>query len=226
MSMFKINNSRLTLSDAEKERPQTTSAKIIFYATWTIIFCLAVLMVIGMWSDMLVDNQVFVPLMKISAGLAALFIVFLIYVLFIGDTFVRRNMARMQSKRGKKGNRNWALILGLLLVIPTLFIVGLGKGLPYIEHYLRAHEGEMLLTISGKGHSYRQRHCSGRIEFKDYPYLFNDEICGIQETDWDSIQPGQKILLIGKQSDYGFSVERYQLLEKDIATSAHSPPAK
>lgn len=211
--MANLKNSSMTLSDDEKERPQTTSAKIIFTATWTILFCLAALMIVGIWSDILVDNRVFVPLLKVSLALSAVFVVYLIYVMFIGDTFARRNIERMQDKRGKKRKRRWTAVLGLFLLIPTLFILGIAKGLPFIGHYFTAHDAEMTLTIARKSSSYHQRYCSGRIEFKAYPYLFNDEVCGIQKADWETIQPGEKIVLIGKQSKYGFTVERYRLME-------------
>ena len=206
--MVNLDNLKNAFDKQDLEKPSTLIGKAIYYSTLFLLVLMLVLSVAVIWFDILVPNAIYINLVEWALALSLAIFVLWVYSAFIGDTFMRRNMEKTLSQRGK---RKWPVILGMALVFPIIFVLGFAKGIPLTEHYIFAKDAEIMLTVDRKGSSYYSKHCSGELYFREYPYLFNDSICGIQKADWEAIHAGQKIVLIGDQSHFGFVTKSYRV---------------
>ncbi len=83
------------------------------------------------------------------------------------------------------------------------FTLPLARGLPVALHYMTAEDGgEMVVTVEKKT---SRKHCRRGAYIEEFTYMFNNEICGISKKYWEQLEPGQKLLLKGPVSDFGFT---------------------
>lgn len=81
-------------------------------------------------------------------------------------------------------------------------------GAPAVGHYLTAHEGEMTVTVTGKGFRRATSRCSLRLyvgDFRDFP---SQSLC-VSDRACAEIKAGSRIRLQGEVSPCGITVDRY-----------------
>jgi hypothetical protein len=192
----------------EFERPKSSSTLLI---TNSILFLIIALSITGIWSNILIPNEMYIDLFWWSIVVSLILFVIWLYVSIFLDCYAKRNA----DKFFKKSNRQkYTLIFGMGIGIPILVAPAITRGVPSIPHLFLGQHTEHTVTVSAKRGGYYGKTCSGGVELKEYSYLFNNKICGLKKSDWQSINVGGKLILIGNYSSYGFTTDRYRLVRK------------
>lgn len=174
---------------------------------WTLVLyaCLA-LFFLGIFSDIIVDEQLAVGLGWLAGGLSVLGVIWAMYAIYKKDSAIRQRVATQKR-------RLWVVSLGALIGIPIILYGTLVKGVPAGLHYLVAEEGDMVVEVDHRAHSYSSKHCSGGVFVKGHDSFMNDEVCGLQEKDWASVEAGDRLQLFGRKSSFSFTYDRYLILK-------------
>lgn len=178
---------------------QTRSQKV---AT-VIIICVVGLSIFGMLDGTLVNESLMEPALVLTAFLSLVCVPLLV-----------RTIRRAQNDiiGGRKQRRLG--ILSLIVVVPLFLYTSIARGLPILLHHVLSAPGEMTVTIRSKASSFSTKNClSGGVRVEEYVYLMNDHLCGFKQAYWENFKPGDKLILQGKKSSFGFSYKRYALIK-------------
>lgn len=67
------------------------------------------------------------------------------------------------------------------------------------------------MTVRAKRNPYRSRDCSGKLWLDEYKYFANDFICGVKKEHWEMLESGDKLILVGMVSTFGFEFKGYTI---------------
>jgi hypothetical protein len=81
-------------------------------------------------------------------------------------------------------------------------------GAPGVGHYLTAHEGEMTVTVTGKGSRRGTFRCSLRPYIRDLRVFPSQSLC-VSNRAYTGIKAGSRIRLQGEVSPFEITVDRY-----------------
>ena len=114
-------------------------------------------------------------------------------------------------KKSKRKYSAWSVILSLLIAIPMFSTILIAKGLPSALHFLASSNASLdVSVIKKRSRSFRSKYCSGQVEVKEYQYDFLiNSVCVDNLGVWSSLKPGDRLKLIGRQSIFGFSYNKY-----------------
>ena len=82
---------------------------------------------------------------------------------------------------------------------------------PMMLALIPGHQIELIFTVES-GDRGGSRKCRSPLELQELPLLF-DEICGVPEDFRQGLVPGQKIVLIGRGTDFGIFVQRLRKVD-------------
>lgn len=120
---------------------------------------------------------------------------------------------RVEGELKKRNKKLWTGVIGVYIFVPIFFYSALLKGVPVLIHSLTYSSSEVHLKVRKKSYRYSVKHCrSGAIFIEGYDYFLNDKLCGFIKSDWESIAAGDRIILMGKVSKFGFTVNKNQKL--------------
>lgn len=172
----------------------------------SVVLCVTLLSTFGIFNRTLVDEQV----MR-AAVIAAPFLTLLCLPLVVRP--VLRNPSLGFSKSRWK---RWRMILGFAFIVWLFIHNAIARGLPIFCHYLVSSPGEITVTVTAKASEYKTKGCSsGRVTLTEFGSIWNSDLCGLQQAHWQRLKPGDKLLLQGQKSIFGFSVKRYGLIGRD-----------
>ncbi|GIU38114.1 hypothetical protein L2719_07225 [Shewanella schlegeliana] len=195
--------------------PKTTrTQKVLAY----ISMLLLALMLVAVFSNTLVNDEVYEQLSLFAAVLSLLLLIAMFWSLKQKHSWLRIKLDNPPRSPIK-------VILSVTIAIPILLHFSLAKGLPVVIHTLLADKAVVVATIDDKRFGYYSRTCDGGLYLQGYRFWGNDYICGISKQDWDSYQSGDKLVLYGDKSLMGFTYQKYtqltdELLQQIIAESA------
>ncbi|MGS0682363.1 hypothetical protein ACVBIL_14510 [Shewanella sp. 125m-7] len=186
--------------------PKTTKLqKLLGY----IFMLLLALMLVAVFSNTLVNDEVYEQLSLVAAVLSVLLLVAMFWGLKQKNSWLRVNLDNQPRSPVK-------IILSVTIGIPILLHFSLAKGLPVLLHILLADKAIMIATIDDKHFGFYSRSCDGGLYLRGYRFWGNDYICGISKQDWDSYQSGDKLALYGDKSLMGFTYQKYTLLTDEL----------
>ncbi|ABV88143.1 hypothetical protein [Shewanella pealeana] len=186
--------------------PKTTrTQKVLGY----FFMLLLALMMIAVFSNTLVNDEIYEPLSLFAAVLSVVLLVAMFWGLKQKNSWLRVNLDNQPRSPVK-------VILSVTIGIPILLHFSLAKGLPVLLHILLADKAIMIATIDDKRFGYYSRTCDGGLYLGGYSFWGNDYICGIKKEDWDSYQSGDKLALYGDKSILGFTYQKYTLLTDEL----------
>ncbi|MDC8830006.1 hypothetical protein [Alteromonas gilva] len=110
----------------------------------------------------------------------------------------------VNSRRRLYGALGGALIVAIFVALATF------RGAPVALHLyvMNSKPASQQVTISALPQRYRRKHCNGKIYLQEYDGQFFNYVCQItSRTQWQSLRPGQKVLLRGSRSSLGFLAE-------------------
>lgn len=177
---------------------QTQSQKV---AT-VIIICVVGLSIFGMVDGTLVNERLMKPALILTVFLS------LVCVPLLARTTCR-------AQNDIIGDRKQRLlgILGSIVVVPLFLYTAIAKGLPILCHHVLSAPGQITVTVQSKASSFSSKNCAaGGIRIQEYAYLMNDDLCGFKQSHWENFKHGDKLILQGKKSSFGFSYKRYALV--------------
>jgi hypothetical protein len=157
---------------------------------------------IGIFLDVLINENV-VQILISASLLFSLPMYFLCYK-------NRHNVAIAYQKKGKIVS-NWAIVLSVIVAIPSLTILLLAKGLPSVLHYVSSSQSKMVVTVENTYGSYRSKYCNGEVLVKEFKYSFIiNTVCINDQALWSSLKRNDKLTLIGRKSLIGFSYSEFK----------------
>ena len=166
-----------------------------------------VLMFASIKKNILVNNDIMLLFLWCGIAYASIILLIIIYSLFKNNSQLRKNWESVF-------NRIWVILFACIVIMPFISIISFSIGIPATLHFITAKDSEITVTVRKKHHTFLggSNHCDGGVRLKEYKYFINDKICNITEFDWDRLEVGNKILLIGKKSPFGFTIEKYKKL--------------
>lgn len=159
-----------------------------------------------------IRDVVIEPLMWLSVGISICAAILFYYFYFTDRNSFREKLKSAILKT--KNRRKVRFVLFSPLIIPVMVFPTISIGLPTLVHMIISKPGVEHLTVESKQSLYRQKYCKGGIEVKEYNYLWNKRICGLDIDLWRKIKPGQSISVVGTVSPIGFKVSGLLLDQK------------
>lgn len=167
-----------------------------------LLFCVVTLALVGTFSSVLLHESY---LQYYSIFIALVAIGVLVY--FLRFVYVHKTRFRGFS---------FILFACFCTGIFSLFIFfTFIRGLPTALHYLSAKASVQAFTVEKKYSHYEQAYCFGGIRLQEFQFYLNREICGLQKQDWQQLKKGDKLLLLGKRSPFGFTFKQYQKIKAE-----------
>jgi hypothetical protein len=119
----------------------------------------------------------------------------------------------------------WKRLFVPIMPVIVFFMMRTGvlEGTPAVLHHLAEHEEYIqILPVTSKGSSFdsRRGRCNGGV-YVDDPALsdlriFGDvRICGVRRDDWEEVDAGDTIRLIGERSVVGLAYQSYSITKLD-----------
>ncbi|MHB8137849.1 MAG: hypothetical protein ACYDGO_05610 [Smithellaceae bacterium] len=179
-----------------------------------LILAFAIFTYIAIFSHVLINENVILPLTVVSIATSALVIIY----------FYRKLLDKTSilSKRIKeKGERKISFLFIYFFISPMVIYPTISIGIPSAFHMLVSEPGELVVTVEYKS-NYHRSFRNGCFDIEGYKYPLNDEVCGASKDEWDSFVVGDKILLSGKKSYLGFSYNKYKKLTNQYSRSLRS----
>jgi|GEM_PF-3267172 len=129
-----------------------------------------------------------------------------------------RHIVNRSYQEAGRIRRKWGSALAFMMAVSWKSIVVVAKGAPSLRHYVVSSPSEKIVTISTKssrfGRSSRRNRCRGRVRVAEYSrYFLYNNICIQDRLLWLSLNPGDQIKLIGRESFIGFSYSDYKNLK-------------
>jgi hypothetical protein len=172
------------------------------------ILLLLALDLVGILGQLLMNEECLLQLIIISALLSLAAIVAFIRTLFNKDSQIRKNVDAQESSP-------WVMTVCAIIATPILIGLAVGKGLPVLAHAMLSQQASLEVTVKRTATTFRNKYCDGGVYIAEYRIFLNDQICGIANSDWQSLEPGTRLRLYGEESPFGFSIDQYQVLTNE-----------
>lgn len=98
-----------------------------------------------------------------------------------------------------------------MLCVPLMTLPFCMYGLPLVLHKVASNEARVVVTVSHASFPFKRKRCSGKVYIEEYRLNGEQRVCGIQEEQWSALASGDKIILFGDKSIFGFTYERYKV---------------
>jgi len=203
--IFKLGFKGMKKHVNEYATSQSSSVRLIVSALMIAVCFLAI---IGGFSNYLVANHAYINLFWVALIISLVIYMLVLYLYINRNSYYRKTIDKLEVKYR---HVKLTLVLPLIFFVPGFIIPAVTKGLPLIPHYFVGQYSEYTVTVADKPNSYPRKGCAGRIRLVEYSYKFNDSLCGLNKPDWELLNVGDHITMIGKSSNYGFSVTGYKL---------------
>lgn len=188
-------------TDEEYARYPTPFQNLIGYA---ITLPIAALIFIGLNSSFLASEEHVIDF--IFGGLA-----FSSIVLFLKFVTIVNQGTTYTKKLRRRGVKPLTAFLVSIVAVPAFTTFAFYKGLPRAINYFISEPGEITVTVRAKRNPYRSRDCSGKLWLDEYKYFANDFICGVKKEHWEMLESGDKLILVGMVSTFGFEFKGYTI---------------
>ncbi len=174
--------------------------------TLILFLFIAFLAFIGLSSDILIDDKIFLYLIYTAITITVLSYIFFFIQLKNCQSGLRQCMHR-------QGHSFCKIILAIVLGTPIFVLPAVTRGIPAVIHNFTATQGHMDVTIARKVNTHYSMGCHGGAYLLGRHFFYNDRICGIPDKDWQELNKGDQIRLYGKASVIGFTYDQYTMLD-------------
>lgn len=169
----------------------------------TIALFIAGFVLLGLYSDFLVNEEIILYFIYAGFGFSLLIVIpTLVKIAKEKSTYIQK--LRDQGKSPLIG------IIAIVVMIPVLVVTAFYKGLPVALNYIVGSSGVIEVAVRSKPAGYLDKYCPGEIDLQEYVYFLNDRICGVSETDWRRLRKWDKLVLAGKKSLFGMHYYEYK----------------
>ena len=101
--------------------------------------------------------------------------------------------------------------LSIIVGVPLLLTLLLERGIPIFLHHLFSKPSKKIVSIEKKI-DWHSLYCNHGVVLKDYD-SFNGRVCGLKEDVFHKVSSGDKIILYGNSSIFGFDYDKYTMLK-------------
>ncbi|ENM5723896.1 hypothetical protein V4V59_003823 [Vibrio mimicus] len=182
----------------------TSKQKIVL-----IPFCIILALIqVAIFSDILV-YKVARDVLSIASVLLFSSILFL----FVVSLLFNRNFRKILfSNEGVKGRKNKPILaaIGMFIIVPLFTHIAVIRGVPSVINLAPFRVGSQIVTVVEKTSS---KSCRLGVEVIEFSGFINNKICGLPRWAWESLNPGDKLELIGKKSPVGFSYRKFIIIK-------------
>ncbi|WP_146151187.1 hypothetical protein [Photobacterium lutimaris] len=182
-----------------------TSNQIIVLIPFCIILAL---IQVAIWSDILVYKA---PRDVLSIVSVLLFSSILL--LFVFSLLLNRNFRKLWfSKEGVNGRKNRPILaaISVFVIVPLFTHIAVIRGIPAVINLAPFGIGSQVVTVVETTSS---KSCRRGAEINEFSGFINNEICGLPRWAWESLNPGDKLELIGKKSPVSFSYQKFIIIK-------------
>lgn len=122
-------------------------------------------------------------------------------------------------KSVEKSNKNIVVTsIAILIAMPFLVKITVEQGLPIFFHHVTKEPSQIEGVIEEKV-SFRR--CRQGVQLKGYDYFSNGRVCGLSKDILDVAEYGDKLILIGEKSPFGFTYSSYRF--EKVSASQKNP---
>lgn len=161
----------------------------------------AIFSIYSIITNVLIEDALFIRLLLVAT------IYSIILVALYLRVFLTNHSGLSQSIKNN-GKNPGVVITAIIIVLPLLHIPAISKGMPAAIHHLISENAEQVVTVEK---TFSSEYCGRGAYIQEYQYLFNNEICGIANEDWELLRNGSRVLLVGRKSFLGFSYDKYSV---------------
>lgn len=192
-----------------------TRTQVVF-SIWLILFLLLMMFCLyGIYADFL-PARAYLEFMNIPSHSLAVLLTLPMLIMAIRPP---ANLAASYRSMG------WKRVFVFFMPIVMFFMMRTGalEGAPAVLHHLAEHETySQTLPVTSKGSRFYSRRglCKGGV-YVDYSALSNLRIfgdvrvCGVRRDDWEEVEAGNIIRLMGERSVFGFAYQSYSITKLD-----------
>lgn len=166
--------------------------KIVKYVLIIIFFALVLLW--GALNHIIINEDIFIYNWQYIFSI--LFFIFILIKLFKTSNL----------KLPRKTKELAILLFGIPLIIYMFSAIVLEKTIPSLLHIMISKPGKLIVSIDKKTHKTR-RNCHNGFKLKNYNNLLNGELCYLDNKMWSTLKPGDRLILSGNKSIFGFTVK-------------------
>lgn len=168
-------------------------------------------------ADILVFDNAAWMLTCVSLFLTITGVILLVLCLVLDVEGYRRQTSERMAAQGP-----WAkpvlILFGPFMLFGFMY-TSVVSAVPALLHPLLSQPAEYISIVTYKPYRYSaSRRCDGLLNLDDFNFMLVDELCGIQENDWNALEEGMPIVLYGEQSWFGFTVSEYSYLPAEQLT--------
>lgn len=168
-----------------------------------IIFFLMVLItaLFGIFSNMLVNESILIY--EYSNYIALVTVLIFLISLFKPNSTLKKRLEEQKK----------SIVLSTIIMIcfiPLITKLTCERGIPIILHTFTKKPSEMKVVVSKQESS---KHCRKGVELFGYERLGNGKVCGLGDKFLSFAKSGTKFTLIGEESIFGFTTDRYRYKE-------------
>ena len=169
-----------------------------------IILILSFLLLWGAFSKLIVNENLFIY--HWSKILTLILTIYLLNLLFKKNSWLQKGF-KLQN-----GNSKIKQALSIIIGVPILSIIFLERSVPTTLHYFFSKPSEQIVTIEKKIEG-RRKFCDNGAIIKNYN-SFNGKICGLDDDIINKISTGDKLVLFGNSSIFGFTYDKYKYISR------------
>ncbi len=166
------------------------------------MFFFLYLIILGVFSKTIVNKSLFD--FYWTKILTIMLVIYFITILFNNNSWLNRSYNFQNISKTK---RFLSIIIGIPLIITLIF----ERGIPIFLHQLIAKPSQKLVIVNRKIKGYRKS-CKNGVVIVGYSDTYNGRVCGLKADLIKKISKGDKIILFGESSLFGFSYHKYSYI--------------
>jgi hypothetical protein len=183
----------------EKKKWQKTLRYYVFSA---VTILLSISWIFTLFYDIIVNEELFSN--NWTWYLAIFFTLLSLYTLY-------KPNSKMRKQIEEQGNSVFLTTISFLIMIPLLTIITLQKSIIVPLHIMTKSPSKMTVEIET---SISTRGCRGGVKLLGYKKFMNGRVCGLRKDTLSKIRKGDRLVLKGEKSLFGFTYDAYILIQK------------
>lgn len=158
----------------------------------------------GVFSKTIVNEDIFIY--HWTKILTFIITIYLLNLSFKSDSWLQKGF------NVQKNNSKIKKVISIIIGVPILSTIFLEMSVPAALHYFFSKPSEKIVIIEKKLQGHRL-YCHNGVILKGHDSL-NGRVCGLDDTTINKISSGDKLVLSGNTSIFGFTYNKYRYISR------------
>jgi len=159
-------------------------------------------MILGVFNQTIVNENLFG--FYWTKILTIVIVIYFVIISFNDNSWLSKSYNFQKNSKIKK-------FLSIAIGIPMIITIILERGVPIFLHQLIAKPSKKTVIVNKKIEGYRKS-CKNGVTLVGYSDTYNGRLCGLEADMLATISKGDKIILFGENSIFGFSYHKYSYI--------------